>query len=38
MLVAGAFTNFHTKYPKRGLLKEFWGPFGFFVWNIARAF
>jgi hypothetical protein len=32
MLVTEAFTISDTKGLKRGVLKEFWGPFGFFIY------
>jgi hypothetical protein len=35
-LVAMAFSMFHTKYQKIGLLEEFWGPFGFFCMECRR--
>jgi hypothetical protein len=37
MVVAGAFTISHTKCLKRGLLKEFRGPFGFFCMECRRG-
>jgi hypothetical protein len=30
MLARGSFTTSHRKCLKSGILKEFWGPFGFF--------
>jgi hypothetical protein len=36
MLVAGAFTISYTICLERGLLKEFWGLFGFFLYGMSQ--
>jgi hypothetical protein len=35
--LAGAFTIFHTKFQKKGLLEEFWRLFGFFLYGMSQA-